>query len=1442
MRLNDIRLSTRITLGMLLLMAVVAGFWIVAESHRLQDAYLIERRVDIEGAMNVEKVRLNQSIEALRQTSVFLANVPPISGIVRATANHGIDPRDNNSYATWEKRLQEIFAAFLRAHPDYIKVRYIGVADSGRELVTVSRHDGSIEVVPREALQAVGGSDYFKAGLALSLGRIHLSEFNLNQELGKIEEPQRPTLRSVTPVFDANGQVYGMVVVNLDVRSVLGLASAGLPTGVQALIADQQGHYLLHPAPGRAFAFETGDNSKITDDFPSLNAMFTAQTPNYQPLQMENGRGGVQYLAAERVYFDPSNPARFLLLAHHLPGQAVAEQAISILMPSVLKTLLVVSVLSGIFMLVLRRTFAPLTRITVAAHEIAAGRQINIVREKGGGEIGELNDALNTMLENLAVCELTEQENIFRKQLIESLPGVFYMIDAEGHFLMWNRNLEQVSQRSGEEIGVSHPLDFIEGEDKVVIEKAMRQVFEEGEGTADADLVAKDGNRIPFHFTGRRIEHDGKPVLVGMGMDISALSEQMRTTEALLQRNQALMRNSMEGIRIVDVEGNIVEVNDAFCKMLGYTREEALRMNVMDWDTQWTREGLRERIQSLIGKSAQFERVHRCKDGSLVDVEITVCGIEFDGQAFMYAASRDITERKKVEELLLRYKKVLDSTHDGFWLVDAQGKLLEANQAYADLTGYALEELIGMHVSQLDAIDDPAVVKARIEKIVEQGYLVFETRHCHKDGHLIDIEISSSPVPGSEQLVVFARDITERKQVEAAMLRHELVIETAMDGFFVSDLQGRLEEVNEAYARMTGYTMQELVGMRISELEAVATPEDVLAHIDKLMLQGYDRFETRHRRKDGSAFDIEVSVTYMPESVKLFVFCRDITERKQAEQELRVAAATFETQDATIITDAQSNIIRVNRSFTRITGYSPEEVIGKNPRIMSSGRHDKEFYAAMWQQIVVTGFWAGEIWDRRKNGEVFPKWMTITAVKNERGDTTQYVAIFNDITQRKQAEDEIRNLAFYDALTQLPNRRLFMDRFHAALLGSARYNDYGAILFIDLDRFKLLNDTLGHDYGDLLLIDVAERIKACVREIDTVARLGGDEFVVLLENISNERDDASHKVGMVAEKIRETLSHPYQLKEHEHYSSPSIGISLFHNDDETMEVLLKHADAAMYQAKNAGRNAVRFYDPTLQHDLETRATLENDLRHAVENKEFQLYYQVQVDNEHHPIGFEALIRWIHPQHGVVSPARFIPIAEDSSLILEIGSWVLETACAQLAAWKDDERMRHLTVAINVSAHQFRLHDFVEQIATALHKHHVEPRRLKLELTEGVVLNDMNEVVVKMLALKGLGVQLSLDDFGTGYSSLTYLKRLPLDQIKIDQSFIRDITVDSGDAVMVHTIIDMARNFNHDVIAEGVETEAQLAFLKHHECMAYQGYFFSKPLPVEELQAMMENLR
>jgi len=566
---------------------------------------------------------------------------------------------------------------------------------------------------------------------------------------------------------------------------------------------------------------------------------------------------------------------------------------------------------------------------------------------------------------------------------------------------------------------------------------------------------------------------------------------------------------------------------------------------------------------------------------------------------------------------------------------------------------------------------------------------------------------------------------------------------------------------------------------------------------------------------------------------------RDITERKRAEIELRIAAAAFESQDGMLVTDANNVILRVNQAFTNITGYSAEEAVGQTPRLYSSGRQSKEFYDAMWEAINNQGSWEGEIWNRRKNGEVFPDHLTITAVKDISGHVINYVAIHSDITERKAASEEIRNLAFYDPLTRLPNRRLLMDRLNQALATSARNGRIGALLFLDLDHFKTLNDTLGHDIGDLLLKQVAARLTQCIREDDTLARLGGDEFVILVEDLSELEIEAATQVETMGENILSTLNQPYMLDAHEYRSTPSIGATLLKGHVSSVDMLLKQADIAMYQAKSSGRNVLRFYDPKMQEAISTRVDIERELRIAINQHQFQLYYQMQVDTSGCPFGAEALIRWMHPERGVIGPFDFIPLAEETGLILPIGQWVLDTACAQLAAWEKDLHTSRLMLSINVSAKQFHQADFAALVQAAVLHHGINPSLLKLEITESMLLNDIDGIIITMNQLKKIGIQFELDDFGTGYSSLQYLKRLPISQLKIDQSFIRDITIDSSDQALVHTIITMAHSLDLGVIAEGVETEEQKHLLKNKGCHHYQGTLFSRPVPIADFNALFE---
>ena len=724
---------------------------------------------------------------------------------------------------------------------------------------------------------------------------------------------------------------------------------------------------------------------------------------------------------------------------------------------------------------------------------------------------------------------------------------------------------------------------------------------------------------------------------------------------------------------------------------------------------------------------------------------------------------------------------------------------------------------------------------------------VFGLHHCasevmHGEEEMHLFEAIAHQVSDTLSSFILARKSLESEE------RWKFALEAAGDGVWDWNPQTDVALFSKRWKEMLGYDEHEFPNTGAGWVEHLHPDDkDRVFSLVQENFSGDKPFyvaEFRMRCKDGSwkwilARGKLVSRDADGRPLRSIGTHTDISDRKQAEQQLLIAATAFETQEAIMITDADNTILRVNRAFTDMTGYSADEVVGQNPGMLSSGRHDADFYAAMWNDIQRTGGWDGEIWNRRKNGDVNPQHLIITAVKNQSGIVTNYVATLTDFTMSVEVADRIKNLAFYDPLTQLPNRLLLLDRLRQAVASGARADRSGGLLFIDLDNFKNLNDTLGHDIGDLLLQQVAQRLTSCVREDDTVARLGGDEFVVMLENLSGQPMEAAAQTEEVGEKILAALSQPYQLGTYEHHGTTSIGATLFNDNHQAIDELMKQADIAMYQAKKAGRNTLRFFDRQMQESISARVLLESELRKALENQQFHLYYQIQMDSSLRPLGAEALIRWVHPLRGLVSPAQFIPLAEESGLILPIGQWVLETACAQLKAWQLKALTRDLVLAVNVSARQFHQADFVAQVQAAVQSHAINPKLLKLELTESLLLENIEDTIATMNTLNEVGVQFSLDDFGTGYSSLQYLKRLPLDQLKIDKSFVLDIATNSSDIAIVRTIIAMAQSLGIAVMAEGVETDEQRQILLNNGCFHYQGYFFGRPLPIEQFEAILK---
>ncbi|MEW5757353.1 MAG: EAL domain-containing protein [Pseudomonadota bacterium] len=688
-------------------------------------------------------------------------------------------------------------------------------------------------------------------------------------------------------------------------------------------------------------------------------------------------------------------------------------------------------------------------------------------------------------------------------------------------------------------------------------------------------------------------------------------------------------------------------------------------------------------------------------------------------------------------------------------------------------------------------------------------------------------------------------DVAARKAAEQRLLESEQYLQTLLAalpyGVEECDLDGVIRYANPALHRMLGYDTEELIGRRIWEFIAddAAREQAMLGFAAIIERQPSPAtYHVRKRARDGQVLNVKVDWDYKRDAhgrLKGFVgIVTDITEHKAAEEKLRLAERVFEsTVEGVVITNREGKIVAVNKAFSKITGYTEEEVIGNNPRFLASGRHDKTFYKAMWESIGAVGYWQGELWNRRKNGEVYPEWVTITSVKDSQGNVTHYAAVFTDISKEKRNENEIEWLAHYDPLTRLPNRLLLNARLLHAIEHARRSDSKVAVLLFDINRFRHVNETFGHQAGDEMLQEISGMLKAALREEDTLARRNGDEFALVLENLIDE-DHAS----TVARKLIELFHQPLSFKGNQMALSVSIGISLYPRDGEDCETLMKHADAARHRAKEQGENNLNFYTSALTDRAMERYTLESALRHALTNQELRLHYQPQVSlDSGRIIGAEALIRWQHPELGLVSPMKFIPLAEETGLIVEIGHWVIQQACAQATRWR--ERGHHdFCIAVNASARQFRQGGLLHSVRTALEETGLPAHCLEIEIVESMLIEDSAEVDETLRQLRKLGVKLAIDDFGTGYSSLGYLRRFPLDKVKIDRSFIEHVNQSPDDAAIAKAVISMGHSLNMMVLAEGIEDEGQLNYLRWQHCDAIQGYYFSRPLPTQEFDELL----
>ncbi len=804
-----------------------------------------------------------------------------------------------------------------------------------------------------------------------------------------------------------------------------------------------------------------------------------------------------------------------------------------------------------------------------------------------------------------------------------------------------------------------------------------------------------------------------------------------------------------------------------------------------------------------------------------------------------------------------------------FRLVGGRLLLLAANAAARRMPGLGAVRNPGVDASEVFDLLAGTQLLDQLQGVVRIGAPLECRQVVREPGRLLLAWDLSARRVTNDCIVVTVRDATEAETLRVALaaaersleevrreLREQTEVFNTMESLARTGHWRRIEDPGETVllwspglCDIAGFEQQEWVDPE----RAVSgiLPEDLqVFNQARERGQGMD-VEYRWRRPDGDVrwMRSRVRRTLPRDGVQVVMgVVQDVTDEHRAAEQLREQLLFIQRiasripgfiYEYRLHLDGTTSVQYISDAVREFMGVEPHEVTANHDVLIHRVLPED---LPLVQRSAITSVrklmpWQCEYRVRMDDGSV--RWHMTNAIPHREPDGSVVSHGFTmDITDRKRAEQEIERLAFYDALTGLPNRRLLLDRLQRSIAACQRSKNQGALLFIDLDNFKDLNDTLGHDMGDQLLSQVAARLVSSVREADTVARFGGDEFVVMLDNLSPDLQDAATQAETVAEKLLASLNQPFELHGGQHYSTPSIGITLFGDTRLTVDELLKRADLAMYQAKAAGRNTQRFFDPDMQAAVNARSNLEADLRQGLARGELLVHYQPVVDHHATLMGAEALVRWRHPQRGMISPGDFIPLAEQTGLILPLGQYVLKTACEQLQLWSQHETTAHLTIAVNVSARQFRQPGFVAEVLHTLQQHNADPRKLKLELTESLLLGDIEDTIERMVQLKSEGVGFALDDFGTGYSSLSYLKRLPLDQVKIDQSFVRDVLTDPNDAAIVRTILALATSLDLQVVAEGVETTGQLGFLRLHGCEAFQGYLFGRPGPVKDIDAYL----
>jgi len=1044
--------------------------------------------------------------------------------------------------------------------------------------------------------------------------------------------------------------------------------------------------------------------------------------------------------------------------------------------------------------------------------------------------------------------------------------GVGIYILQNGKFVYVSSLYKKLSGYSDKELIGLKSLDYIHPKDREkTSQNAIKALKRESSEPYEYRFIKKNGAIMWALEMVATVKYRGKRAVLGSFMDIT---ERKVIEESLFQSEEKyrnILESIEEGYYEIDIAGNLTFFNDSLCRIIGYPKEELLGMNYQQYEYKETIKNVFQKYNEVFetGKPvSSFDRQIIRKDGTKRYVETSILLREdSSGTPIGFRGiARDITERKRMEEALhqseQKYRTILEEMDEAYFEVDLAGNYTYVNDAISRLLGYPKEELLGTTFRKQVNEEDTALLYDAFGKIFTTDKPVRDIAYkaIRKGGEIKYAEITGFPIQNHKGEVIgfrgIGRDVTERKRMEEALRqseqRYRTILEEMDEAYFEVDLSGNYTYVNDAISRLLGYPKEELLGTTFRKQVNEEDTARIYDAFGKIFTNGKPVRDIAYKaiRKGGEIKYAEITgfsiQNQKGEVVGFRGIGRDVTERKRMEETLRQSEQRYRTileemDEAYFEVDLAGNYTYVNDAISRLLGYPKEELIGTTFRKQVNEEDTALLYDA-FGKIFTNGKPVRDIAYKaiRKDGEIRYSEIAGFPIQNQKGEVVGFRGIGRDVTERKRSEEQIRHMATHDALTELPNRMMFGQLLNHALQAAKRNKRQLAVLFIDLDRFKIINDTLGHEAGDLLLKTIATRFKQTLRAMDVVARLGGDEFVILVEEVDNPG-----QLVTVAQKILCAAMKPVSLIGEECRVTASVGISVYPKDGEDEQALMKTADKAMYFAKEEGKNNYQFYSEDMKSHSIEQLSLETHLRLALERNELSLNYQAKLDFKTGAItGVEALLRWHSPTLGDVTPTQVIPVAEETGLIIPIGRWVMKTACAQNVAWQQ-QGLPPVCISVNLSLRQLRDENLIEDIKTTLRDSGMAPHLLELEITESMVMHNPARMVVILTQIKDMGVRLAIDDFGTGYSSLAHIRRFPIDTIKVDRSFIRNVPEDYEDKAIIEAIISMGQTLSLTVVAEGVETQEQMDFLRQHSCDEMQGYYFSKPVAADEFANLLK---